>query len=96
MSEPVALAVALLALRSPDEAERFLTDLCTPSEVRAMEERWRVAQFLDRGLPYREVAERAHASTTTVVRVAKYLKEMPHRGYRLVLDRIVLDRDAAP
>ncbi|MBA4001761.1 MAG: TrpR like protein, YerC/YecD, partial [Brevundimonas sp.] len=37
---------------------------------------------------YREIAEQAHASPTTVVRVARFLREMPHQGYRLVLDRI--------
>jgi hypothetical protein len=30
----------------------------------------------------------ARASPTTVVRVARFLKEMPHQGYRLVLDRL--------
>jgi TrpR-related protein YerC/YecD len=80
---------ALLTLRSRQEVEAFLTDLCTPAEVRALTERWRVARLLDRGdLSYREIAEAAQASTTTVVRVARFLKEMPYRGYRLVLDRL--------
>jgi TrpR-related protein YerC/YecD len=80
---------ALLALRSQAEVEAFLSDLCTPAEMRALTERWRVARLLDRGdLSYREIAEAAGASTTTVVRVARFLKEMPYRGYRLVLDRI--------
>ena len=33
------------------------------------------------------IAAEAQASPTTVVRVARFLKEMPHQGYRLVLDR---------
>ncbi|MEI9902624.1 MAG: hypothetical protein WDN06_00515 [Asticcacaulis sp.] len=28
------------------------------------------------------------ASTTTVTRVARFLREMPHQGYRRVLDRL--------
>jgi uncharacterized protein YerC len=48
-----------------------------------------VARLLDAGgKSYREIAAEAHASPTTVVRVARSLKEMPHQGYRLVLDRL--------
>jgi TrpR-related protein YerC/YecD len=80
---------ALLALRSRAEAEAFLTDLCTPAEVRALSERWRVAQMLDAGgLSYREIAEQEGTSTTTVTRVARFLREMPFNGYRKVLDRL--------
>ena len=83
------LAQALLQLQTAEEAERFLADLMTPAELRALDERWRVAQLLDSGqLSYREIAREAHASTTTVVRVARFLKDMPHKGYRLVLDRL--------
>lgn len=84
-----ALYAALLSLQTPDEVEAFLADLCTPSELRAFAERWEVARLLDQGgKSYREIAAEAAASPTTVVRVARYLKEMPHQGYRLVLDRL--------
>lgn len=80
---------ALLALRTRAEAEAFLTDLCTPTEIRALAERWRVAQMLDAGeLSYREIAESAKTSTTTVTRVARFLKDMPYNGYRRILDRL--------
>ena len=80
---------AFLALRTRAEVKAFLADLCTPAEVRAMAERWEVARLLDEGrLSYREIAEKADASTTTVVRVARFLKDMPYRGYRVVLDRL--------
>lgn len=85
----VALYDALLTLTSRDEVDAFLADLCTPSEVRAFAERWEVARLLDSGgKSYREIAAEAQASPTTVVRVARFLKEMPHQGYRLVLDRL--------
>ena len=85
----IALYDALLSLKSRDEVDAFLADLCTPAEVRAFAERWEVARLLDAGgKSYREIAVQAHASPTTVVRVARYLKEMPHQGYRLVLDRL--------
>jgi TrpR-related protein YerC/YecD len=89
MSDQDDLFDAFLAVRSREEMKRFLEDLCTPAELRAFAERWRVARLLDRGgLSYREIADQAKASTTTVVRVARFLKEMPHQGYRLVLDRL--------
>ena len=80
---------AFLALSTRKEAEAFLADLCTPGEVRALSERWLVAQFLDAGeMSYREIAQKAESSTATVVRVARFLRDMPHKGYRRVLDRL--------
>lgn len=88
-----ALLDAFLALSTREEAKAFLADLCTPSELRAFAERWQVARLLDAGqLSYREIAEAAHASTTTVVRVSRFLKDMNYNGYRLVLDRLGANR----
>jgi TrpR-related protein YerC/YecD len=81
------LLEAVLLLRTPDEAARFFRDLCTVSELQAMAHRWQVAQLVDEGLPYLEVASRTHASTTTVTRVAHWLR-YGEGGYRLVLDRL--------
>ena len=80
------LAEAILTLRSEDEVERFLRDLCTIAELEAMGHRWAVARLVDRGLPYLEISERTGASTTTVTRVAHWLKH-GEGGYRLALDR---------
>ncbi len=90
------LVDAVLALKTRGEAEAFLADLLTPGEVKAFAERWRVAQLLDEGkLSYREIAEKAGSSTATVVRVARFLKDMPYRGYRVVLDRLKRSRKNA-
>src|ERR671937_2850329 len=80
------LADAVLTLESRDEVRRFLRDLCTLTELEAMAHRWQIAQLLDRGLPYHEVARRTGASTTTVTRVAQWLRR-GEGGYRLALDR---------
>ena len=77
---------ALLTLETPAEVEAFFRDLCTLSELEAMALRWQVARLLERGLPYLEIAERTGASTTTVTRVAHWLKH-GEGGYRLALDR---------
>ena len=82
----IALFEAILSLRTEAEAESFFRDLCTLSELEAMAHRWQVALLLEEGLPYTEIAERTHASTTTVTRVAHWLKH-GEGGYRLALDR---------
>jgi len=84
----LALYDALLCLQTREEVDAFMADLCTPSELRAFAERWAVARLLDqRRQSYREIAQEAGASPTTVVRVARFLKDMDNNGYRLVLDR---------
>jgi TrpR-related protein YerC/YecD len=85
-SEHAELFAAISSLRTKDEVERFLRDLCTISELDAMSHRWQVAQLLNEGLPYLEVARRAHASTTTVTRVAQWLRR-GEGGYSLALGR---------
>jgi TrpR-related protein YerC/YecD len=85
-SEHADLFAAIASLRTRNEVERFLRDLCTRSELDAMAHRWQVAQLLDEGLPYLEVARRAHASTTTVTRVAQWLRR-GEGGYSLALRR---------
>ena len=80
------LFATISSLRGTEEVQRFLRDLCTRSELDAMAHRWEVAQLLDKGLPYLEVAKRAQASTTTVTRVSQWLRN-GEGGYALALDR---------
>jgi TrpR-related protein YerC/YecD len=76
----------IAALKTAQEVQAFLRDLCTRAELDAMAHRWQVAQLLEEGLPYLEIAERARASTTTVTRVAQWLRN-GEGGYRLALAR---------
>jgi TrpR-related protein YerC/YecD len=80
------LLETIVTLRNRDEAERFFRDLCTVAELEAMAHRWEAAKLLDDRLPYLEVARRTGASTTTVTRVAHWLRH-GEGGYRLALDR---------
>lgn len=83
------LCAALLTPESVEEMRRLLVDLCTPAEIRTLAERWHVARLLDQDeLSYREIQEATGVSTTTVVRVARFLKQEPHRGYRRALDAL--------
>ena len=83
------LCEALCLAQSPAEMQRLLIDLCTPAELRALAERWHVARLLDEGeLSYRDINQQTGVSTTTIGRVARFLKDEPHQGYRIILDRL--------
>ena len=83
---------ALLLLQSREEVEAFIRDLMTPAEIKAFRERWQIVQLLDKGENYRAISAATGASVTTVTRVARFLKDEPYQGYRLVLDRLKTDR----
>jgi TrpR-related protein YerC/YecD len=81
------LAEALLTPGSAEEMTRLLRDLCTPAEIRSIAERWHVARLLDgTDLSYRDIHDATGVSTTTIVRVARFLRQEPHQGYRAALD----------
>ena len=83
------LADALLALKTTDECVRFLSDLCTPQEIEALQERWRVCQLLNQGeLSYREIQEKTEVGLVTITRVARFLKDENNNGYKIILNRL--------
>jgi len=83
------LCDALLTARSREDMRLLLSDLCTPSEVRALAERWQVARLLDSSdLSYREIHNGTGVSTTTIVRVGRFLRDEPHQGYRRAIDAL--------
>ena len=83
-----ALVAAFEAAGEAGAIAAFLRDIATPAELEALAERWRIARLLNAGgRSYRNVAEATGASTTTVARVARFLREEPHAGYRIVLGR---------
>ncbi|CAA9526368.1 MAG: His repressor [uncultured Sphingomonadaceae bacterium] len=83
------LCAALAQADSPRDVANLLADLCTPAEVRTLAERWHVARLLD-GTPmsYRDIHEATGVSTTTIVRVARFLKVENNGGYRAAIDRL--------
>ena len=85
----INLNEALLLLNNKNEVNDFLKDLCTPAELKALEERWSVAQLLyEDTLSYRDIATKLETSTTTVTRVARFLSNEPYQGYKKILKRI--------
>jgi TrpR-related protein YerC/YecD len=80
-----SLCRAMLALENVSEMRAFLQDLCTPAELEALADRWRVVPYLLRGMPYREIHERTAVSVTTIGRVARFLSQ-GNGGYRAAIE----------
>ncbi|MBU1039019.1 hypothetical protein KKC17_02175 [Patescibacteria group bacterium] len=78
---------AITSLKTTEEAKRFFRDLCTPEELIDMTDRWQAAKLLAKDVDYRQVADKLGMSTTTVGRVATWLRR-GMGGYQLVLDRL--------
>ena len=78
------LLTVFASIRSEKVAGLFLRDLCTLDEIEKMAERWEVARLLHQGLSYRVVSKKTGASTTTVTRVAHWLKS-GEGGYQAML-----------
>ena len=80
---------AFSELRSEKEFNNFMADLCTPAEIRDLNDRWKIAELLYTAkTPQLTVAGRVGASVTTVTRVARFLNIEKFGGYRAVLSRI--------
>jgi TrpR-related protein YerC/YecD len=84
--EITELAEAMTQLRDPDDALRFLRDLCTVNELKELGQRWHVARLLDEGVSYHEISQRTGASSATISRVGQWLR-YGRDGYRLIIDR---------
>ena len=81
------LVQALGTLATDGERVAFLRDLCTPAELEAMVDRWRVVPLLLDGVPYRDIHQRTGVSVTTTGRVARTL-ELGHGGYAVAIERL--------
>ena len=83
------LCNAFLQFKSQQEVYSFLKDICTPAEIKSMEERLEVANLLMAGfLSYREIHELTKVSIATITRVARFLLHETHNGYKTVLKRL--------
>jgi TrpR-related protein YerC/YecD len=83
------LCEALLTPANRGEMRSLLRDLCTPAELRTLAERWHVARLLDEtDMSYRDIHLATGVSTTTIVRVGRFLRLEPHQGYRRAIDAL--------
>ena len=67
----LALYETILKLKDLDECCRFFDDLCTPTELRSLEQRFDVAVYLQQGLVYMDILEKTGASSATISRVRR-------------------------
>ena len=67
----MALYETILKLKDLDECCRFFDDLCTPTELRSLEQRFDVAVYLQQGLVYLDILEKTGASSATISRVRR-------------------------
>ena len=77
---------ALLTLRTEEEVYSFFQDLCTVTELRAMEQRFEVACMLNKGMIYNDILEKTGASSATISRVNRSL-QYGNGGYAIVFER---------
>ena len=82
-----ALYEAILSLRPEEERPQFFEDLCTMSELSAMEQRYQVARALHDGKIYNEILAETGASSATISRVNRSL-QYGAGGYDLVFERL--------
>ena len=78
---------AIVTLQTEEECRKFFQDLCTVSELNAMEQRMDVAMLLDEGLIYSDILERTGASSATISRVNRCL-HYGCDGYQTVIPRL--------
>ncbi len=83
----MALYETILKLKDLDECYRFFEDLCTVSELRAMEQRFDVAVLLEKGMIYNDILEKTGASSATISRVNRSLNYGGVGGYKQVFAR---------
>ena len=78
---------AILTLETVDECMDFFDDLCTVTELQAMEQRYQVAALLEQGYIYNDILERTGASSATISRVTRSL-QYGQDGYAVVFARL--------
>ena len=78
---------AILSLQSVDECMRFFDDLCTVTELMAMEQRFQVAICLNQGMIYNDILAETGASSATISRGNRSL-QYGKDGYAIVFDRM--------
>jgi len=78
---------AILQLGSMEECKAFFEDLCTVTELQAMEQRFQVAVMLHQGSIYNDILAKTGASSATISRVNRSLQS-GGEGYAVVFARM--------
>ena len=85
-----AMYRAILSLETVEECIKFFDDLCSVTELQAMEQRFEVAMLLHRGRIYNEILDKTGASSATISRVNRSLQHGAD-GYAIVFERLGIE-----
>lgn len=78
---------AILTLENIDECISFFEDLCSITELVAMEQRFEVASCLNKGMIYNDILAKTGASSATISRVNRSL-QYGSDGYAIAFSRM--------
>lgn len=78
---------AMLTLNTVEELMDFFDDLCTVTEIQAMEQRYQVAVCLSSGMIYNDILAETGASSATISRVNRSL-QYGKDGYEVAFKRL--------
>ena len=81
------LLEAICALKTTNEAKKFLRDLLTEQEIIEFGKRWQVARMLSKAKPYSEIVRATGLSSTTIARIFRWLNK-GMGGYKLMINRL--------
>jgi TrpR-related protein YerC/YecD len=87
-----SLINAIVTLDDPDDAQRFLRDLCTSRELDEMIARWAVVRGLAQGTSYRALHDVTGVSTATITRINDWVRNGTG-GYGEALERLGIDQE---
>ena len=78
---------AILSLSNVEECMAFFDDLCTVTELMALEQRYQVAACLSEGMIYNDILAETGASSATISRVNRSL-QYGKGGYSIVFEKL--------
>ncbi|MBQ9980801.1 MAG: TrpR-like protein [Oscillospiraceae bacterium] len=78
---------AILTLETVDECKKFLVDLCTRTELSALEQRFQAAIMLSEGKVYTDIMDATGASSATISRVSRAIN-YGDGGYATAIERL--------
>jgi TrpR-related protein YerC/YecD len=81
------LVRGILNLKNEDDVYRFLDDLCSTAEIKAIAQRFEVARLLSAQTTYSSINRQTGASSATISRVKRCL-ENGAQGYKKVLNNL--------
>ena len=85
--------IYLFSFNTVEELMKFFDDLCTVSELQAMEQRYQVAVLLSEGMIYNDILEKTGASSATISRVNRSL-QYGEDGYSVAFRRLKEQKEA--